>query len=76
MFNKYNDSWISSASKNELRRAIDEVYDEMCKYDMFSPEYNKLSDLHDKLVTAWSTNPDIGGLPRHQHGWYLPEDDD
>ncbi len=75
MFNKYSDSWISSASKDELRKAIDEVYDEMCKYEMFSPEYNKLSDLHDKLVTTWSTDPN-GELPKHQHGWYLSEDDD
>ena len=75
MLSKYNDAWISSASKDELRDAIDEVYDEMNKYEMFTPEYDKLSDLHNKLVTAWSTNPN-GELPQHQHGWYLPEDDD
>ena len=75
MQSKFNDGWISSADKNELRDAIDEVYAEMSKYEMFSSEYNKLSDLHNRLVTAWSSNPD-GELPKHQHGWYLPEDDD
>ena len=75
MFNKYNDSWIASASKDELREAVNNVYDEMCKYRILSPEYNKIADLHSKLVTKMLTNPN-GGLPRHQHGWYLPEDDD
>ncbi len=75
MFGKYNSLWISMASKKQLRKAIDEVYEEMCKYEMSSSKYNRLSRLHDKLVTAWSTNPK-GNLPRHQHGWYLREDDD
>ncbi len=75
MVSKYNDSWILSASRDELRQAIDEVYSEMCKYDMSSQEYNELSELHNKLVDAWSTSTGTGGLPRHQHGWYLPEDD-
>lgn len=75
MFNDYDDSWIAGASKDELKQVIDEVYDEMCKYKMFSSDYDRLSDLHNKLVNVWLINPgDV--LPKHQHSWYLSEDDD
>ena len=76
MFEQYDDSWIENATKDELRSAIDETYAEMCKYEMFSPEYNEIEAIHAKLVTAWSTYP-TGKPPRHrEHGWYLPNDDD
>lgn len=42
MFEQYDDSWIASATKDELRSAIDETYAEMCKFEMFSPEYNEI----------------------------------
>ena len=73
----YDESWIESASDDELRSASDRIYAALNEMDndedYASPEYCRLNDLHAKIVCAtykyWN-----GPKPR-EHGWYLPNDD-
>lgn len=51
---KYDKNFIENASVAELERAGNEVYNEMWKHEFGSPEYEKLSKLHRKIVNRKS----------------------
>ena len=62
MFDKYNDYFIENATVSELENAAHEVYVKWMKLEMGTPEYEELSNLHEKLVNkklelCGNTNP-------------------
>lgn len=81
----YSQYWFNNASLQELVVEREKVRLAWC-----NPQYTKkLKDyeIYDLQELLWKfdeymrkkeyiTNSEANNLPKHQHGWYLPEDDD
>ena len=79
---KYSDKFFRDASDEELNTERERVrLKTISCYDNTFDTYNRLLIKFDKVINDRANkknreeNPN-GSLPRHQHGWYLPEDDD
>lgn len=74
-FSHITDSWMTSASEDELRSAEDEMRSELGDMDYDSDEYLQLDlkriDVVNTIASRFPLN-----LPHREHGWYLPNDDD
>ena len=74
-FNHVTDSWMQSASEDELRSVENEMRSALDNIDYDSDEYLQLDlkriDVVNTIASRFPLN-----LPHREHGWYLPNDDD
>lgn len=73
-FNYITDSWMDTASEEELRAAEDELSSYLDQLDYDSDEHTRLSNIQVDLVNAICSRFPLN-LPHREHGWYLPNDD-
>lgn len=73
-FDYITDSWMDTASEEELRAAEDELSSYLDQLDYDSDEHTRLSNLQVDLVNAICSRFPLN-LPHREHGWYLPNDD-
>ncbi len=69
------ESWMNSASEDELRSICDEMENKLDELDYDSEEHTKLFFKHTDVVNAISSRFPLN-LPHREHGWYLPNDDE
>ena len=74
-FSYVTESWMQSASENDLRSVEDEMRDALDGMDYDSDEYLQLDLKRIDVVNAIASRFPLN-LPRREHGWYLPNDDD
>ena len=74
-FEHVDSSWIENATEDELRAVEDEMMSALNNMDYDSDEYLQLDLKRIDVVNAISSKSS-GRLPRREHGWYLPNDDD
>lgn len=74
-FSYVTDSWMKTASEDELRAADDAMLSALDNIDYDSDEYLQLDlkriDVVNTIASRFPLN-----LPHREHGWYLPNDDD
>lgn len=74
-FSYVTDSWMQTASEDELRSVEDEMRVALNNMDYDSDEYLQLDlkriDVVNTIASRFPLN-----LPHREHGWYLPNDDD
>lgn len=73
-FDYITDSWMDTASEEELRAAEDELSSILNQLDYDSDEHTRLSNIQVDLVNAICSRFPLN-LPHREHGWYLPNDD-
>ena len=73
-FDNITDSWMDTASEEELRAAEDELSSYLDQLDYDSDEHTRLSNIQVDLVNAICSRFPLN-LPHREHGWYLPNDD-
>ncbi len=73
-FDYITDSWMDTASEEELRAAEDELSSYLDQLDYDSDEHTRLSNIQVDLVNAICSRFPLN-LPHREHGWYLPNDD-
>ncbi len=75
-FEYVDDSWIQSASEEDLRSTDDEMVSYLNKidWDINTEEDQEIYDLHNDIVNAISSRFPLN-LPSREHGWYLSNDD-
>lgn len=73
-FDYVTESWMETASEEELRSTASEIRSVLDQLDYDSDEHTQLWNIHNDLVNAISSRFPIH-LPRREHGWYLPNDD-
>lgn len=73
-FGYVTDSWLNSASKEELRATESEMRAVLSEIDYDSNDYLQLDLLRIDVVNAISSRFPLNLSPR-EHGWYLPNDD-
>ncbi len=74
-FSHITDSWMASASEDELRSAEDEMCSALGDMDYDSDEYLQLDLKRIDVVNTIASRFPLK-LPHREHGWYLPNDDD
>ena len=86
LFGNSFDKWIKSATDEELDSGYEKERQKWLKtgcknkHSVLSPEMEKINNEMNKRSAEKRKkepgyNPN-GELPKHQHGWYLSEDDD
>ena len=74
-YSHVTDSWMQSASEDELRSLENEMRSDLDNIDYDSDEYLQLDlkriDVVNTIASRFPLN-----LPHREHGWYLPNDDD
>ncbi len=73
-FSHVTDSWMASASEDELRSVEDEMRSALDDMDYDSDEYLQLDLRRIDVVNAIASRFPLN-LPPREHGWYLPNDD-
>lgn len=73
-FTYVTDSWLETASEDELRSVEDKMCSELDLMDYDSDEYLQLDLKRIDVVNAIASRFPIN-LPHREHGWYLPNDD-
>lgn len=73
-FGYVTDSWIQSASEDELRATSSEMQRVLSELDYESDAYYNISCIHIDVVNAIASRFPFN-LPHREHGWYLPNDD-
>lgn len=73
-FDYITDSWMDTASEEELRAAEDELSSYLDQLGYDSDEHTRLSNIQVDLVNAICSRFPLN-LPHREHGWYLPNDD-
>lgn len=73
-FDYVTESWMETASEEELRSTAREIRAVLDQLDYDSDEHTELSNIHIDLVNAISSRFPLH-LPHREHGWYLPNDD-
>ena len=74
-FDYVTDSWLETASEDELRATSTEMQDLMDnELEYCSDEYNRIYGINIDVVNAIASRFPIN-LPHREHGWYLPNDD-
>lgn len=51
MLNAYDESFMKTALISELEAAAHDVYSEWMRLEFGTPEYDALSDLHERLIS-------------------------
>lgn len=74
-FSHVTDSWLQSASEDELRATAREMESLMDELDYDSDEHTRIYGIHIDVVNTIASRFPLN-LPRREHGWYLPNDDD
>ena len=73
-FEYVTDSWMQTASEDELRSVVDEMEAILNDMDYDSDEYLQLDlikiDVVNTIVSRFPLK-----LPHREHGWYLSNDD-
>ena len=67
--------WLDNASEDEMRSVSSEIQSELDRLDYDSDEHTRLSNISVDVVNAISSRFPLK-LPKREHGWYLPNDDD
>ena len=67
--------WLENASEDEMRSVSSEIQAELDRLDYDSDEHTRLSNISVDVVNAISSRFPLN-LPKREHGWYLPNDDD
>lgn len=73
-FSQVTDSWMASASEDELRSVEDEMRSALDDMDYDSDEYLQLDLKRIDVVNAIASRFPLN-LPPREQGWYLPNDD-
>ena len=73
-FGYATDSWMATATEDELRSVSSEMSAELDKMDYDSNEYLQLDLKRIDVVNAIASRFPLN-LPKREHGWYLPNDD-
>ena len=74
-FSHVTDSWMQTASEDELRDTCREMERLLDELDYESEEHTQISNIHIDVVNAIVSRFPLN-LPHREHGWYLPNDDD
>jgi len=74
-FSHVTDSWMQTASEDELRDTCREMERLLDELDYESEEHTQISNIHIDVVNAIASRFPLN-LPHREHGWYLPNDDD
>lgn len=74
-FSHVTDSWMQSASEDELRSVENEMRSALDNIDYDSDEYLQLDLKRIEVVNTIASRFPLN-LPHREHGWYLPNDDD
>ena len=67
-------TWNKNMSEDELRSIADEMRAELERLDYYSKEHTRLHTEYGDVVNA-IINKSSSGIPKREHGWYLPNDD-
>ena len=73
-FRYVTNSWLQSASEDELRSVEDEMASALDDMDYDSDEYLQLDLKRIDVVNAIASRFPLN-LPHREHGWYLSNDD-
>ena len=73
-FGYVTDSWMATATEDELRSVSSEMSAELDQMDYDSNEYLQLDLKRIDVVNAIASRFPLN-LPKREHGWYLPNDD-
>ncbi len=74
-FSYVTDSWLQTASKDELYDTCDKMENLLDELDDCSDAYSRIYGIHIDVVNAIASRFPLN-LPHREHGWYLPNDDD
>jgi len=74
-FSHVTDSWMQTASEDELRDTCREMERLLDELDYESEEHTQISNIHIDVVNAIASRFPLN-LPHREHGWYLPNDND
>ena len=74
-FSHVTDSWMQTASEDELRDTCREMERLLDELDYESEEHTQISNIHIDVVNAIASRFPLN-IPHREHGWYLPNDDD
>ena len=72
-FSHVTDSWMQTASEDELRKTCREMEHLLDELDYDSEEHTQISNIHIDVVNAIASRFPLN-LPHREHGWYLPND--
>ena len=73
-FDYVTNSWMETASEDELRSVEDEMEEALNDMDYDSDEYLQLDLVRIEVVNAIASRFPLK-LPHREHGWYLSNDD-
>lgn len=73
-FDYVTNSWMKTASEDNLRSVENETNAELDALDYDSDEYLQLTIKHTDIVNEIASRFPLN-LPHREHGWYLPNDD-
>ena len=73
-FSYVTDSWMQTASEEELRAVEEEMRTILDDMDYDSKAYLKLDNKRIDVVNAIASRFPLN-LPKREHGWYLSNDD-
>ena len=73
-FDYVTESWMETASADELRCVDNEMIAELELMDYDSDEYLQLDLKRIEVVNTLARRFPLN-LPHREHGWYLPNDD-
>lgn len=74
-FSHVTDSWMQTASEDELRETCSEMERLLDELDYDSDEHSRIYGIHIDVVNTIASRFPLN-LPHREHGWYLPNDDD
>lgn len=73
-FDYVTESWLETASEDELRSTARKMESMLDELDYESDEHTNISNIHIDVVNAISSRFPLN-LPKREHGWYLQNDD-
>ena len=65
-----------SCELDNLDQSSDQYILKKEEYDKLDREYSDIWNVQTRIVQEISSSRFEHNLPKHQHGWYLPEDED
>lgn len=74
MFDYVTESWLETASEDELRSTAQKMESLLDELDYDSEEHTNISNIHIDVVNAIASRFPLN-LPKRENGWYLPNDD-
>ena len=73
-FSYVTNSWMETASEDELHATASEMESLLNELDYDSEEHTRIYGIHIDVVNAIASRVPLN-LPHREHGWYLPNDD-